>query len=298
MLTMLWVLGSVGAFGAPPSECLALSARAGSNLWERAKAPELGRYCELLASGTAKLANPGHIATDVVEIAEEADALVPGRARPLVLLGRALARLGRYREAAEALAGAKQRDSLALEDAPTLLCWARVLAYTRRVNEALEAYRTLLPRASTLSIADRGVAYVGAGVLVMSVGPPGIEEAVAILREARKNSQDAVLRVAGLALALALDRAGERSQASFLLAERPFENAAAFLGDPAAIESLGPQGLVERPAMIALALERVDPKTAHAAWASYLDGPGGAGAWAGHARLHATTRYSRPERSR
>jgi tetratricopeptide (TPR) repeat protein len=297
MLAMLLLFGSAGALGAPP-ECTALSGRSGSNVWERAKAPELRRYCDLLASATSKLANPAHIATDVVEIAEEAEALVPGRATPRVLLGRALARLGKYPEAEQALAEAKARDAVALEDPVALLCWARVLAYTGHSNEARDAYRALLPRASSLAIADRGIAYVGAGMLAMSVGPAGIEEAVAILREARKNAQDVVLRVASLALALALDRSGERAQAILTLAERPHENAAALLIDPAAIEAMGPEASVERPAMVALALEATDPRGARSSWGTYLEGPGGSGPWAEHARHRAGARRSDVDESR
>jgi tetratricopeptide (TPR) repeat protein len=286
VLATLLVLGSVGALGAPPPECAALSGRSGSNVWERAKAPELGRYCDLLASAAAKLANPAHIATDVVEIAEQAEALLPGRAPPLTLLGRALARLGRYPEAEQALKEAETRDAAALEDPVVLLCWARVLAYEGRSKEALGAYRALLPRASSLTIAERGIAYVGAGILAMSAGPDEIEGSIAILREARKNSQDVVQRVAGLALALSLDRSGEQAQADLILAERPREDAAALLIEPAAVEAMGRAGSVERPAMVALALATTDPAGARSWWGTYLDGPGGAGPWADHARRH------------
>jgi tetratricopeptide (TPR) repeat protein len=286
MLGAVLVLGSALAAGTPPFECAALSGRAGSNVWERAKAPELGRYCDLLASGSAKLANPAHIATDVVEIAGEAEAALPGRAPPLVLLGRALARLGKYADAARAFAEARSRDGAALDDPLALLSWARVLAYTGQGNEARAAYRALLPRASSLTLAERGVAYVGAGMVAMGAGPSGVEEAVAILREARKNSQDIVQRVANLVLAMALDRSGERDEAAMTLASRPHENAAALLADPAAIEAMGPLADVERAALVALSLEASDPAGARASWSTYLEGPGGAGLWADHARQH------------
>jgi len=286
MLAMLLLFASAAFGGVPPAECVALSGRAGANVWERAKAPELGHYCDLLASGSAKLANPAHIAADVVEIAEQAEAAVPGRAAPLVLLGRALARLGKYPEAVRAFTEAKARDSSALEDPPALLAWARVLAYTGRTTEARALYRALLPRAASLTLPERGVAYVGAGMLAMEVGPAGVEEGVAILREARKNSQDVVQRVASLALALALDRSGEQAEARMILAERPHENAPALVVDPAAIEAMGPLASVERTALVALALEATDPLAARSSWSTYLDGPGGEGPWADHARQH------------
>jgi tetratricopeptide (TPR) repeat protein len=286
MLALVLLFASATFGGSPPSECAALTGRAGANVWERAKAPELGHYCDLLASGSAKLANPAHIAADVVEIAEQAEAALPGRAAPMVLLGRAFARLGKYPEAVRAFSEAKARDATALDDPAALLAWARVLAYTGRTAEARTLYRALLPRAVSLTLSERGVAYVGAGMLAMAAGPSGVEEAVAILREARKNSQDAVQRVASLALALALDRSGEHAEARMILAERPHENAPALVVDPAAIEAMGPLSSVERTALVALALEATDPAGARSSWGSYLDGPGGEGPWAEHARQH------------
>jgi len=288
LIATLLLFASVGAGGgSPPPECAALAGRAASNVWERAKAPELVQYCDLLAGAAAKLASPGHIPVDVVDLAEQADRILPGRAAPSVLLGRALARLGKYEAALAAFGQAKAKDPQALEEPVTLLVWARVLAYTGHPDDALAAYRVLMPRASGLTLADRGVAYVGAGMLAMSLGPSGIQEATAILREARKNSQDTVQRVAALALALALDRWGERAEARVILSERAHENAPALLAEPAAIEALGPAADVERTALMALALEEVDPVSARSAWGAFLEGPGGNGPWADHARKHA-----------
>jgi tetratricopeptide (TPR) repeat protein len=296
---MLLLYGSVGASGgAPPPECAALLGRAASNVWERAKTPELVQYCDLLASGAAKLASPAHIPADVVELAEEADRTLPGRAAAPVLRGRALARLGKYDAALEAFGQAKEREPAALEEPVTLLVWARVLAYTGHAKEALAAYRTLMPRASSLTLGDRGVAYVGAGMLAMSLGPSGIEEATAILREARKSSQDIVQRVAALALALALDRSGQQAEGHIILSERAHENAPALLAEPAAIEALGPAADVERTAMMAIAEEEIDPVSARSAWNAFLEGPGGNGPWADHAKKHAGKGHAGAARSK
>ena len=287
MLAAAYLLFAVGTGGSsPPRECAPLLARSSANVWERAKVPALARYCELVASAAAKLANPAHIPVDVVAIATEADATLPGQAGAQVLLGRAQARLGQYVPARDAFEAAKERDPEALQDPVAQLVYARVLSYTGRTDDALAVYRALMPRAASLTPADRGVAYVGAGMLAMALGPKGIEEATAIFRQARKSSQDAVQRVAALALALALDRWGERGEARVLLAERAHENAAALLAEPAAIEALGPAADVERTALMALALEEVDPVSARSAWGAYLEGPGGNGPWADHARKH------------
>jgi hypothetical protein len=218
---------------------------------------------------------------------------LPGRAAAPVLRGRALARLGKYPASLEALREARTRDELALDDPEALLVWARVLSFTGHTGEALAGYRALMPRATALSLAERGLVYVGAGMLAMSLGPKGIDESVAILRQARKDSQDVAQRVAALALALALDRSGEKAEARLILADRPRDDAPALLAEPAAMEAMGAQWDVEREAIVALALEGVDAVRARRAWTLYLDGPGGKGPWADHARAHATARYAK-----
>jgi len=299
MLAMILVLTQIAAgAGGLPKECATLSARGGSNIWERTKAPDLGRYCDLLASAAAKLAGPAHLVIDVVAIADEADRMLPGRAAAPILRGRALARLGKYAAALEALKEAKTRDDVALDEPEALLVWARVQSFTGHTEEALAAYRALMPRASVLGLAERGLVYVGAGMLAMSLGPKGIDEAVSILRQARKDSQDVAQRVAALALALALDRAGEKAEARLILSERPRDNVPALLVEPAAIESMGPQWDVEHEAMLALAVEAVDATRARRGWTTYLEGPGAHGPWADHAREHITARRTEVGRGR
>ncbi len=291
MLAMMLVLAQFAlGVGGPPKECGALALRGGSNVWEHVKAPHLGRYCDLLASATAKLAGPAHIVTEVVAIADEADRIVPGRAAPWILRGRALARLGDYPGSREALREAKARDERALDEPEALLVWARVQSFTGHNDEALAAYRELMPRASVLGLAQRGMVYVGAGLLAMSLGSTGIDESVSILRQARKESQDVLQHVAALALALALDRAGQKAEARVILSERAGDNVPTLLAEPAAIEAMGPQSDVERSAMIALALEAVDPSRAREEWITYLEGPGGQGPWVDHARRHVAAR--------
>jgi tetratricopeptide (TPR) repeat protein len=299
MLATILVLAQIAAgTGGPPKECAALSARGGSNPWERAKAPDLGRYCDLLASAAAKLAGPAHVVTDVLAITDEADRMEPGRAAAPILRGRALARLGRYPASLEELTEAKARDEFALDDPEALLVWARVQSFTGHTEEALRAYRALMPRASALGIGERGLVYVGAGMLAMSLGPKGIDESVSILRQARKDSQDVAQRVAAVALALALDRAGQKAEARLILSERPRDNVPALLAEPAAIEAMGPQWDVERDAIVAFALDGVDEARARRGWSSYLEGLGGHGPWAEYARAHLASRYPEGARAR
>jgi tetratricopeptide (TPR) repeat protein len=278
-----------GWSGARPAECASLEGSAVGNVWERAKAPELRHYCDLLASGAAKLAGGAAGASQVLSVADEADRAIPGRAAPSVLRGRALARLGRYVEAMAALKEARARDERALDDPAALLTWARVLARSGRAAEAADAYRALLPRAGTLTPADRGAAAIEAGMLASARGPAGIEEAIAVLRQARQEAQDATQTVAVLALALALDRAGEREESRALLAARVHADPRGSLNDGRVRDMLAVAGTpAEADALEAIALEAIDPPGAREAWRRYVESSAGRGPWIEHARAHET----------
>ncbi len=285
--------------GGRPQECAGLDGAQGANVWERAKSPALRKYCDLLASGASKLAGTVLIADgasadprrvqnlkDVLAIADEADHAVAGRAAPSVLRGRAFARLGQFPQAYAALHDAKGKDDRALEDPVALLAWGRVALRTGHLAEASEAYHTLLPRASALQAADRGVAYLEAGMMAMSRGAGDLDEAIQIFRQARRDSQDVAQTVAVLALALALDRSGEREEARAVLSERIHSDPHGVLSDARARQILGPaSGEAEIEALAALALEPLDANLARESWRKYLEKSPPA-AWAEHARAH------------
>jgi tetratricopeptide (TPR) repeat protein len=272
--------------GRPP-ECSAEGGATTANVWERAKSPELRRYCDLVASAASKLAGTAGMAQAALEAAREAEGVSPGHAAPKVLEGRALAALGKVDEAVAALREGRARDRAGLDDPLALLAWGRVLARTGDTEGAVEAYRALLPRTAGLSSAERAAAAVEGGLVGMAAGPDALDDAVAALREALREAQDDALAVAVLALALALDRRGDVGAARTLLAERAH-------GDPrAALDaSRAKEVLVvapgEIPALAALALESGDPAGARGAWERYLAGlPANVlHPWEAHARAH------------
>jgi tetratricopeptide (TPR) repeat protein len=270
-----------------PVECNVLPGERGANVWERAKVPELRRYCDLLASASAKLAPGSQMVAEVVALADQADGLVPGRPAPMVLKGRALCQLARHADALVALRAARSRDDHALDDPAVLLAWARSLAFTGETDEAHAAYRTLLPRAEALPLADRGVAYLGAGMLAMSLGPAGVDESVAILRQARHDSQDLLRAAATFALALALDRAGDAGEATAVLAEEGPDEAASVMAEGRVLEAMGKAGHEEAQAILALALDAAGKhEAARAAWRAYLTDGAEGGTWSAHAHAH------------
>jgi tetratricopeptide (TPR) repeat protein len=292
-LVSLLLPSAAGAFGtARPAECGMNEGFRAANAWERAKEPNLRRYCDLLASGTAKLvgsrSGDGVLVKDVPQIADEADKLLPGRASPSVLKGRAFLRLGKAEDALAALSEAKKRDDRALDDPVALLAWARANARRGHVAEAAQAYRAALPRTSALSALERSAASFEAGMTVMSQGPAGIDDAIAMFRQARRDAQDAMQVASVAGLALALDRSGQREEAKAVLAERTRTDVKSLLADARVIEALADAGVPqETEALLAISLEPSDASIAKDAWRRYLEGAGGKGPWADHAREHA-----------
>jgi tetratricopeptide (TPR) repeat protein len=272
-------LGSGGPALAP--ECGA-GGREGTNVWERAKHPELRHYCDLLASGAAKLAATATMAREVVGIANEADKTNPGRAAPLVLRGRAQMKLLQYEESYQSFVEAKKRDPNAVEDPVALLAFARAASRSGHEGDARDAFRALLPRASALSATERGLVYLEAGLLSMAKGAPGLDDAIVALRQARREAQDYAATLTTLALALALDRAGNRDEAKAILDERARADARTIVNDGRAKEALGPMA-IEVDAMVAIGLEPTDAPRAKEAWARYV-AAAGTGPWADHAR--------------
>lgn len=287
LAVVLMQAASSGGFGgARPAECGESGVKV-ANPWERAKEPQLRRYCDLIARGTSRLVGTGSGAGDVLGIADEADKLLPGRAAPSVLRGRAYLKLDKPQEALAALVEAKKRDDRALDDPVALLAWARANARTRHVDEAAQAYRAALPRTSALSTQERAGASFEAGLVVMEQGAKGIDDAAAMFRQARRDAQDAMQVAATVALALSLDRAGEKDEAKAVLAERARTDVKALLTDPRVTEALVNAGVRhEQDALLALALEGVDAAASHESWRKYLAGAGGKGPWAEHARSH------------
>jgi tetratricopeptide (TPR) repeat protein len=282
VLVIAQSMGSSWSSARPP-ECGDPGGRT-TNVWERAKSPELRRYCDLVASASSKLAGISAMVQGALEAAREAEQVLPGHAAPRALEGRALAALGRFGEALTALADSKARDARALDDPLALLAWARALARTGRREEAGDAYRALLPRATALPSAERAAAEVESGLVAMTRGPAGLDEAAAALREALREAQNDAHLVAVLALALALDRRGNAAEGRALLGERARGDPREVLSSSRAKEILA-VAPDETHALAALALEWTDAAQARDEWQEALAATP-AGPWASHARAH------------
>jgi tetratricopeptide (TPR) repeat protein len=284
LVLVAMVLAQAGATTWPsgrPPECSSLLGL-DANVWERTKSPALRAYCDLVASASSKLSGTTIMAESALESARTADALLPGRAAAPALEGRALLALGQAPAAVTAFRDASAKDSRVFDEPPILLAWARALARSGHTEEASRAYRALLPRSSSLSSVERASATLEAGLVAMSRGPVGLDEAVAALRDAMRQAEGETTLVAALALALAQDRGGARAQGQSLVADRVRGDPRAWLLTPRAREALSVASS-ERLALIAFGLEGVRALEARQAWQQYLadvpDSP-----WAEHAR--------------
>jgi hypothetical protein len=130
------------------------------------------------------------------------------------------------------------------------------------------------------------IAFVAAGLLAMTIGPEGVPEAVAILREARGKAEpkSELHRVASLALVLALDRNGDAEQARTIAEE--LVKAASVPSEVSAELQARIAARHEVLALRAIGYEVEGPAVAIATWKAFLEQGGDKGPWAAHAKAH------------
>jgi tetratricopeptide (TPR) repeat protein len=300
-------LSAAAAASGRPPECTSRSKRAlakGPSVWELARVPTLQRYCDLMARAHAELPTMPEAAR---RAADDADKALPGHAAPQVVIARAALVAGDVAEAAKAFDRARAIDPRSVEEPSTMHDLARTLARTGKRDEALGVYRALVPRADLLATTEQRVRVLleaahasmtvegsggpaptlaelarpgarPAGAPPRAKGRPGLDEAIAYLREAHQRSATPLSGDVVLSLALGLDRAGSRDEADAVLAE----------ADRGARAAAGAADYVAAPedasALAALALEVTDRPAAQKAWEAYLAGVGGKGPWAASAR--------------
>ena len=292
-------LSAAAAASGRPPECSSGSKRAlakGPSIWELARVPTLQKYCDLMARAHAELPTMPEAARVA---AHDADEALPGHAAPSVVMARAALVVGEVAEAARAFERARAIDPRSVEDPATMHDLARVLLRTGKREEALGVYRALVPRVDLLGNAERRVSVLleaahvsmaaeGAGGAPPTLGDlakpkspkgrPGLDEAIAYLREARQRPPTHLAGDVLLSLALALDRAGSRDEAGAVASE----------ADRAGARVHGPLAYLATPedrgALEALSLEATDRVGAQKAWDAYLAGPGGKGPWGAAAR--------------
>ena len=276
-LALALVLAQAAGVPAGRDPCADAGQATKRDAWDRARAPHVTRFCDLLAQAEARLADEP---AGAEAAANEADKELPGRPEPVVLRARAASAVGRHADAITLFRAARAIDPRAATDAPSLLALATSLARTGDDAGAREAFRALVPKSAGIPRADRRArALLDAGLSVLGAGPAAAEEAVAVLRAASASAPGSVRAATQAALALALDRAGRRAESGPIAAE------AASTGAVSQLKT----ALVGAPASEALAVgakleEARDPVAAAAAWDAVA---AKGGPWGEHARARA-----------
>jgi tetratricopeptide (TPR) repeat protein len=282
-------LAAAAAASGRPRECLSSSRRAlarGPSIWELARQPNLQKYCDLVARAQAQLATRPEAAK---EAALEADRVMPGRAPPFVIIGRAELAMGAADSALGSFEKARELDPRSVEEPGTMRDYGRVLVKAKRRDQALAVYRSLVPRIDLLgsSTARISVLLEAAHVSMDTAGAKGqaalrgagFDEAIAYLREARQRPPTQLSGDVLLSLVLVLDRAGLREQADAAAGDAARTGARAHAGTPDYLAV--PE---DKHALDALASEPFDRAAAQKSWEAFLAGAGGKGPFAAAAR--------------
>ncbi|MSP25116.1 MAG: hypothetical protein EXR75_08115 [Myxococcales bacterium] len=249
------------------------SRRTHANVWTRARHPSLARYCHLLAHAQSRLADE---ARRSLGDAAAADAIITGKAAPLVLTARSLLRLGRTKEAMLAFDGAIERDPNAISQPLALIDLARTELANGRTVPALATYRRLVPLVLLVPSREEAVRVlieaahtsmtVAARAMAAPTGAgPSLEEALAFLREGKRTTGSPLGLDVALSLALVLDRAGRAEQASEVLAETVA--AQKWSRTPSAYQLADP---ADRLVLEAMSLEASQATEAMARYRAYL----------------------------
>lgn len=199
-----------------PDVCRSAESAPWSWLWQVSGRPNLAKYCNYLAIGSARLAAHPEYAAG---LADSALAILPGDGAATLLRARALCAAGKagcwetFRAA---------RRTLGVIESPRALREFAIAALaTGHEGDAIEAYRALVTRSFLLGDElSRQRSHIEGALVVMHQGPRGAVEAVSYLTEVRRGAVLPGLGdyLAG-ALALALDRQGRVSEAQGVLAE-------------------------------------------------------------------------------
>ncbi len=298
------LIAIAAASGRPP-ECL--PARSDKlvtrriTVWTLARTPKLASYCNKIARAHARLTGKPREAR---KLARSAQSMLPKRAAPHVVVGRAELALGLPEAAVTAFDAALALDPFSVEQPLAMHDLAQARWKAGKPKEALATYRVLVPRASLLpSRAHRArvlleaahISMTVAGQQAGSAAAPKLDEALAYLREGARDRHQVLRTDVALSLVLVLDRAGRRAQSDALLMELRAAGAWARKAKPSYLGS--PDDLL---AMQAIALESSDKAAAAKRYRAFLASPAGKGPWrkAAEARLNRLGKTSTPRPAR
>jgi tetratricopeptide (TPR) repeat protein len=303
-------LVAAAAASGRPAECMPVKTTGPTRrngVWARARIPNLQRYCALIARAHARI---NESPTSARIAATKAEELVPGRAAPQVVLARVALIQGKVLAAQKAFALALTRNPRGVEQPVAMHDLALTQWRTGKLEEALSTYRVLVPRAALLPNRHRRAqVLLEAAHLAMAVAPNKpdeqsriLDESLAYLREASRDSNHPLAIDVALSLVLALDRAGRRVQADAILSEQ--RGSATWAASATWATSAVPSKLSylaskhDLLVMRGLALEQHDRAAAAKSYRQYLDGAGGKGPFAAVVKTRLSNISQAPARRR
>lgn len=289
-----------------PAECPPTTEgrRARVSVWQRARFPQRQAYCDRIARAELALALD---APRALALADEAEALWPGRAATEVMRARARVASGEAEEARRGFERALALDPRALDAPRASADHAHALVRAGSTREAAQVYRELVPLVGRLSRDERALLLLRAAHASMAAadaqpaaapasGPaaaapvelPGagseppspsresaLTTSIAYLEEGRRDPASPWAAELGLSLALALGRLGELARADAALAEARAMGAGSTRAERYVAAGVDARALE--------ALASSDPAAARRAWEAYLREAGGS-IYAEHAR--------------
>ena len=147
-------------------------------IWDRARQPQLQRYCDLLGRAHAQIQRSPAAAREAAVLADQ---VLPGKAAPWVVIGRANVRLGDFPQALDDFQKARSIDPRSIEEPSSLHALAIAQSKAGKSDDAMGTYRILVPRLALLPDTDDRVAVLlEAASMASSRGPSGLAEATAL----------------------------------------------------------------------------------------------------------------------
>ncbi|HEY4103406.1 MAG TPA: hypothetical protein VGM44_05925 [Polyangiaceae bacterium] len=202
-------LGTAALASPRPRECRG-AANGEDGLWQRARAGDAQRYCEILARSYARLAESPN---DALSAAAAALAIAGETPELRVLRGRARLRLGQAAAALDDFTKAESADRQAFLAPKALHDYARAASIAGKPADAVRLYRVLVSRSALVDDArEKTVLEIEAAAHVLAYAQNGSDEALGYLAQARRDALGLEPWINGLRLLIA-ERSGHAERA-------------------------------------------------------------------------------------
>ena len=172
-----------------PKRCRRITARGAGlpgrriNLWERARVPNLLRYCDMIGLAYAQV---GERSDAALAIADVAQMLVENPAEAWIVRGLVASRAGAYAAAVKHFEKARSLEASSLAPAPIMIAYATALMKTGHLAQALVSAKAAVARLHEFpSVQSRALALLTAASLALAAFQTASAAPSAAARNAR-----------------------------------------------------------------------------------------------------------------